>query len=481
MPHGPHPDKDTFSEAHERWVQKHHLSRWDRFVHGVLLPPPGASGPNWILGALARAIALIVLIAGLYSLILKRHLGSPAFAETFAAECEKILNADSVICPSITWKGDEAFIAALEATGSDSSFFKSIRATGIRFEIPWTARFSQKWHLPTITIRDLEIELRSGTATRQSASHAPPHYFSSNPNALLLAGFGVSPDFHQLSFDEIIVAAANIRWGHNQASKGSLVDASFKASLNDKRWLLNCSSGTFSQNWLRNIRLKSLEIDYQHPTILLKKGQATIGENGTISLEGSVVTGDFPSPEITFDLTKVPLKALLNPQTATLISGEIDGVLKMAGSMNKQKGITIDGDVQVLNGVVRDLDLLATLSAVYADSRFRRLFISNGIAKFSSQGNAFDFSDFSLTFGSFAEMKGRFVTKPPDYSITGNFAFGVNPQDLASLPEFSRLVFDKHQMGKDWTVFPVNEPVGSLTKNFSNQLAGAAREFEAKR
>ncbi|MEM7146634.1 MAG: hypothetical protein AAF591_15975 [Verrucomicrobiota bacterium] len=482
MPHGPEQDKTTFSEAHERWVEKYHLTRWDRFVHGVLLPAPGTTGLNWILGTAARGIAFLFLLAGIYSFALKKHLGSAAFADSVATQCETLLNADSVTCSAITWKGNEAFITVLEASGSPDAFFTSLHAEGIRFEIPWTARFNPAWHLQNLSISDLDIKLRSGARNTSSPSaYTPPIPINPRPPKPLQAGLGVRPNLLELTFDEILVDQANISWGRIESTRGRLADATLHITRNQDRWRLNCSSGTISQNWLRGLNLSSLEIEYQHPTILLKNGNATLGDTGNLSLEGTVLVSEFPTPEVNLYLDNVSLSNLLPPSATSLLNANIDGTLKIGGSLNTEEGISINGEMTFLDGVVRDLDFLSTLSAIYADSRFRRLHITAGNANFTSQNDHFNVSEFSLIFGSFGELGGFFTAEPPKYPLKGNFAFGVQPDILDPLPEFSRLVFGQHQLGKNWTVFPINAPIPSLTKNFANQLAAAARNLDASK
>jgi hypothetical protein len=199
---------------------------------------------------------------------------------------------------------------------------------------------------------------------------------------------------------------------------------------------------------------------------------------GSVTIDGQIATGAIPEIDVRVDLSNVDLASILPDNATAFLNGHVDAPLQIEGSTNTKTGVTIAGDLNFRDGTLRDLKALTTLTGLYADPRFRRLRISLGYAKLSTQEDRAHISDFSLKFGDFGELGGNFAVQMSQSTFNGVVAFGVRPQTLSKYPRVSEIIFKQQEEGYRWAVIPLNEPLKNLTRRFADQIAAAAHQDE---
>ncbi|MDG2124726.1 MAG: hypothetical protein P8J87_13560, partial [Verrucomicrobiales bacterium] len=511
----------TYSDAMNEWATEQD-SFFRRARTGILHPSAASSGFYRLLGYAWRlfVVAIILLVIGYVGV--RRYIKSSEFSNSLATQASALLEAEETKLRPFSWKGSNAISAEFSAVGAQQSFFASLAGTYLQFERPLLSLFSPAWKFTDIRIDHLTLNLRSGgigvvpdlpstniddlpefpsdfIEPNTSIDTNPDSEDSPDPLGMDLriksSGYGINPDFSQLTFDSLSINKLDATWGLTPLTRGSLTGAVATVTRENDAWTLTAASGTLNQRWLRDMKLSTpLAVIYRADSITFSPCELTFnGTPGTAKLGGQIKTGDIPTLDFDLSVNSVRVGSLLsqNPAAADLIAGTIAATGKVAGSTNTGDGVTISLDASLHNGHFANIPLLAALASQTGHSPFRQLPIA-GTLKIATTASTTSFSDLALTSGDNVMIGGSFTVtthdadpKPADYpagipytpaapDYAGTLKIGLAPDLLARHPEVRDRHF-KEDSGMFWIDVPLDGKLKTLTREQTDQLVTAFR------
>ncbi|MFV1994081.1 MAG: hypothetical protein ACC661_01495 [Verrucomicrobiales bacterium] len=469
----------SFADAHDDWVRQHHRSAWWRLRSSRIFPPSNASPTNKALGCLGR-IFLLAAISGLtFEFLLRIHLNSQEFAEVFAEETRTLLHADEVDCSPLRWKNRAAAIDSLRASGSTDSFFRILHAEGIRFQLPAGMIFRDRWKLDEISVIGCDLTFRGGSGDPLDEAQGAPSTARKAPSPLpvVAAGFGVHPNFQELSFETIDIDRGNFHWGRAPSSGGSLLNTRLSLSHTESGYRFHTREGLLSQNWIQDLRMEDLDFTLTGEVLTIEKAIFSLGKSGEGNFTGSIGTGADGVFDLRVEISSVDLRDFLPAQFTRHFIGHADLSFRITGSPNAPEGVKTRGTLRFRDGVLRDLPLFETLSTIYADSRFRRPAITGGSVEFRTSEGVLEVEHLSLVASEFARLNGRFEVTGADNLFDGTLAYGVLPESVEKLPEIAGKHFPKKEDHLRWMSAPLTGPVSELTLETAEKLASDHRKL----
>lgn len=468
----------SFADAHDDWVRKNTPSLWRRFRGTWIFPPAGSSLLNQVLGYVWRILLLALSSILVSELLVRSHLKSKAFADLIAEETRTLLKAEEVQCDPLRWKNRLAFVVSMRAAGSGESFFDSIQAEGIHFSVPWAMTHRDAWRLGTISILEFDADLDADPvpASAETEAAAPTSREAAPPDPVR-PRFGIHPRFDQLEFDVIETDNGTFRWGSEPFTTGSLRNARMNLSRAGSGIVMNITSGVLSQNWLRDLRLSTLEVRHEPGTVRIERCEFSLGEAGTGTARGTIITGEVPEVGFSAELDSVQLGDLLPEKYSDYFTGTVNASLKITGSTVTVEGIVCEGTVNLAGGLIRNLQAFETLTSIYADSRFRRLKIDEGTVSFTTKQGVLEITDFDLRAESFIRLKGRLRVDDEKELFTGRLDLGIDPRALEKYPEIAEKYFPGNEDGFRWVNTDLQGSIKDLTSELSFALATKVREI----
>jgi hypothetical protein len=502
--------RDSYNELRNEWVETRNVML--RMQGGILHPPAYLSPVARLLGYLWR-IMVVVLVVGLaYVFLLKHHLGSTEFSEMMAEKTVTLMGAEKGELEEFRWKGKTGVSKSGTMSGG-KGFFEELSAESIRVKVTLGTLLDSAWDLGDIFIGDLDITLKSGGAGGSDVASTGDE----SATKLLFGGWGVNPDFSQLTFNKIDVASANFKWGLSEFTRGSLTDAAIEFKKADGIWQVLVSSGKLSQNYLKDLDVSSLKasflkagvhVDVEKDEVVFSEGTFTLGESGTGTIGGSVTTGEFPEFNIDVTLSNFELADLLSEDVNKILSGRADGEIHIMGSTNRRAGLRTTGNLKFDADTEKtfkflSVQLLSDLGAALSDIYIQQAKVTSGTIEFSTSEGMFTASNIDLRLGQFSQISGGFtygipkgedgdvrIPKPlpvdlnkpelrqivegPEPELSGEIQFGIESERVDKLPQsVIAQFFPTERDGKLWMTIPLSGSVNRVTADQARDLMKA--------
>ncbi|RYD24502.1 MAG: hypothetical protein EOP86_28545, partial [Verrucomicrobiaceae bacterium] len=225
---------------------------------------------------------------------------------------------------------------------------------------------------------------------------------------VLMAGYGINPDFASLRIDSLQIGTLALKWGSAPAAKGSLTGAQAEFTrLPGGGWTLDASGGDFQQGWLENWKIQKTSVALSATKAVISETRLTRTGAGTGTFSGEVILGDIPEIQGRMHLEAVPLHDLMDSVFSGLSNAEVTGDLTLSGSTNRSTGIETAGTFRIISGRFNPLHLLNALQRITGESQFISLPMKGG--------------RFTLKTGGLEASSGTFV-EIPSFEITSSIA-----------------------------------------------------------
>ena len=393
------------------------------------------------LSGLTLKLVLFLVVAGVCGFfVLNRHFDSPGYGEKVAGQVANALGAGEVEVTGFSRnfaKGDFQF---LELKGGEESFFYEAKFEKLRGEFSFLTGVTDSWRPSAISIKKADLRLKAGGSEDEMKLG-----FSSIIESL--KGQGIS---------QIKIEDCSFSWGYSKLTFGMVRNSDFRAVLHEGIWEVELSGGTFQQNWLGPLAIKSADLKVGMGGIKIESLNLE-SNGGEADLKGSI-SGPVNMP--TFDLAggfnSLPIEKLIKingVSTREYIEGRISGDLKIGGSSNRQ--VELSGQVKLDEKdsvTIRERwSLLRALSILDNERTYLRIDFNQGGFAFSTGGGGLEVSEINLNAGNQARLLGSFKTRLPTQAeaaetlgikLTNNFSLDYTDSSAAQELENDRMRID---------------------------------------
>ncbi|MDB4340611.1 hypothetical protein OAA12_00585 [Akkermansiaceae bacterium] len=393
------------------------------------------------LSGLALKLVLFLVVAGVCGFfVLNRYFDSPGYGERVAGQVANALGAGEVEVTGFSrnfGKGDFQF---LELKGGEESFFYEAKFEKLRGEFSFLTGVTDSWRPSAISIKKADLRLKAGGSEDEMKLG-----FSSIIESL--KGQGIS---------QIKIEDCSFSWGYSKLTFGMVRNSDFRAVLHEGIWEVELSGGTFQQNWLGPLAIKSADLKVGMGGIKIESLNLE-SNGGEADLKGSI-SGPVNMP--TFDLAggfnSLPIEKLIKingVSTREYIEGRISGDLKIGGSSNRQ--VELSGQVKLDEKdsvTIRERwSLLRALSILDNERTYLRIDFNQGGFAFSTGGGGIEVSEINLNAGNKARLLGSFKTRLPTQAeaaetlgikLTNNFSLDYTDSSAAQELENDRMRID---------------------------------------
>ena len=393
------------------------------------------------LSGLTLKLVLFLVVAGVCGFfVLNRHFDSPGYGEKVAGQVANALGAGEIEVTGFSrnfGKGDFQF---LELKGGEESFFYEAKFEKLRGEFSFLTGVTDSWRPSAISIKKADLRLKAGGSEDEMKLG-----FSSIIESL--KGQGIS---------QIKIEDCSFSWGYSKLTFGRVRNSDFRAVLHEGIWEVELSGGTFQQNWLGPLAIKSADLKIGMGGIKIESLNLE-SNGGEADLKGSI-SGPVNMP--TFDLAggfnSLPIEKLIKingVSTREYIEGRISGDLKIGGSSNRQ--VELSGQVKLDENdsvTIRERwSLLRALSILDNERTYLRIDFNQGGFAFSTGGGGIEVSEINLNAGNKARLLGSFKTRLPTQAeaaetlgikLTNNFSLDYTDSSAAQELENDRMRID---------------------------------------
>ena len=393
------------------------------------------------LSGLTLKLVLFLVVAGVCGFfVLNRYFDSPGYGERVAGQVANALGAGEVEVTGFSRnfaKGDFQF---LELKGGEESFFYEAKFEKLRGEFSFLTGVTDSWRPSAISIKKADLRLKAGGSEDEMKLG-----FSSIIESL--KGQGIS---------QIKIEDCSFSWGYSKLTFGMVRNSNFRAVLHKGIWEVELSGGTFQQNWLGPLAIKSADLKIGMGGIKIESLNLE-SNGGEADLKGSI-SGPVNMP--TFDLAggfnSLPIEKLIKingVSTREYIEGRISGDLKIGGSSNRQ--VELSGQVKLDEKdsvTIRERwSLLRALSILDNERTYLRIDFNQGGFAFSTGGGGLEVSEINLNAGNKARLLGSFKTRLPTQAeaaetlgikLTNNFSLDYTDSSAAQELENDRMRID---------------------------------------
>lgn len=477
----------SYNQLMNEWAaQKHFLTR---ATSSLIKPGHHVTGG-------ARAVAWLwrlLLFTGIPLLVymgwLRFHGKSGEFSAQLAAETKKYLDAEKVHFSRVRWDmNGELRVERMEATGAPQNFFASIEASNLKADIPVPRVFRKAWHLDSLTCTEAVMALRSGS-TAKIAALAPPS---------LTAGYGLSPDFAQLTIGGYECENLKLTWGSTPSTIGEI--AGSKASLvraGDDGWDFTLAGGSFRQCWLDGLRITRAALHFGPDRVQITHGDFTVPGGGSGSLTGSFTLGEHPEIDAVAKVENLQLEQFLSEYFQAYVKATGQGTVKLTGSTNRSNGILMDATITIQSGSLSRIPVLSAVETATGEGGLSAPEITGGRAHVTSQGTlepggyVIESDDLTLDCGTRVkigltvrhERKQVMATSLTDAktrdanaetvarSTKGTFRIGLPPATAAKLkPSIRQQFITREEQGLQWMDIPFSLDEGDFTKAAADKI-----------
>lgn len=401
----PHPEGGLFMESERtqnfnerlnQWVASQGF--WFQLRHSL---GRKANSAGILTMGLRLFLFLLVVVLGGFIYLIKRTDGE-GFAKRLQTSILSDIGAKGGTVHGFQRTQGKMVISRFEAVGEKGSFFTELEARNIGCRMNLVDGLVGRWDTGTVTVGQLDIDLRAGAQDAESADQLGAALLKSRPD---------------LNITSIQVDNATVSWGYTSLTKGIIRGSHLQITPSESGWRLQFTNGTFSQNWLRDLQIEQIVVSCSSKGVFLEKALLKKGD-GTLSLGGLSVKGaEKTVVDGTAVMRNLPLEAILPEALESFAEGSISGTFKVTGSTNSRDGIGFEGKVELGDKdeiVLRDrIHLLRALTVVDVFNNYRRVNFRTGSFGLKSGGGTVTFSDVALKADSLMTLDGNLKVRQP--------------------------------------------------------------------
>lgn len=382
-----------------------------------------------IFGAFMRlltrlSILMAVLLVGFWIFLAKR-VDFGWFRKDLGEKISMALGADSAVVGSVERERGYASLQRVSLEGGERSFFYDAEIRQLRTRMGLLDGVMRGWNGESVTIKELELSLKSGADSDEAAAAAYGSLFKNAEN---------------FDFEVIEVEKATITWGYSEMHRGSIQGANLKVNRrHGGGWTLVFKGGFFTQNWLRRMSIERIEVVATEESLEIVEMKLS-KDGGRLDLAGKLTRGGArPEFEGTGRMTSMPIWSMVGADFREFVDGEISGDMKFGGSTNTLEGFRTVSEVSLEEGdhvILEDrFPLFRAISAVDRLRSYKKVRFSSGKFRMRTGGDRLELSNIWLRAQDLMRVEGALVVRPPtEEEVKGQLALEQRATVAATPP-----------------------------------------------
>lgn len=372
-----------------------------------------------------RVMVFLLIVTVAIGAYLLRRTGTKGFNEGFKSALKSGLSASEIEVRGVANIQGILGINGIACKGGDGTFFSTLEARNIRFNMGYLDGIVRNWNPGTITISRFDADLRAGTDDDDSAKLLADSLFKKLPN---------------IDLTTIEIADATLRWGYGRTitpgalslgagandvvmndtghTQGSITNSFMRVLRTDGELRFTFKGGKFSQNWLQKLDIVNLEVVCTREGMLFEKAEFK-RQQGTVEFSGLTIKGGArPLISGTAKVRNLALSAILPPAVRSFVEGTVSGDFQVSGSTNSSEGIVFDGpatlDSKDMISMRERLLLLKALSVVDYSRNYHRIDFREGSFHLKSAAGGAELTDIALKSDDDIKLAGDLKVRLPN-------------------------------------------------------------------
>ena len=394
------PDSQNFNQRLSQWIASQGF--WFQLRHSM------SGGGGWSVALfhllkIVTRVLLFLLIVGIgLGVYLVQRVESDAYRESLDEKAGEALNAEKLEIKNFKREQGKAYMRRIVAQGSPNSFFESLEASQISFDMGILDGIFSSWDAGVLTCYALDVELRAGANSAEGAEAAGDSIF------------GLGPNFQLRGVESV---DTRISWGYTARTYGGITGSRMVANKLSDGWRMSFTGGKFSQNWLKNLTIDRLLIHVGEGGIKFEEAAFIAGDGNVVFEDVKVVGGERPQVTGKVVLSKVPLAFILPDNVAELVDGTLSGTLELGGSTNAAEGVTMEGLISLGGRDIitarKGVHVLEALDVVDVFHNYSRVDFDSGSFLMRTAGGELELSSIDLQAGELMQIQGRLNVRRP--------------------------------------------------------------------
>ena len=354
-----------------------------------------------ILRMSARALILLVLVALGFGFYLTKRVDSASFKEglrdRFSAE---MAVADAELTGFDRLQG-EGRIRRLGAEGTSTSFFQTLEAGNLRFDMGFLDGLSGDWDAGVIEGNWIDVHVKAGANSAEEAQAAADTLFKRRRNFDVLG---------------IEFTHARVTWGFDERV-GEIDGSKLVANRVSEGWRFKFKGGVFTQNWIKDFEIDEIVMLCTPTELIIEKGVLVVGDGRVTFKDVKIEGGELPEITGRLFMKNVPIDRLVPEKVAERVSGSISGELEFSGSTNSTEGIGMQGTVTLgerdVIQVRNEFPLFEALDVVDVFNSYKRVVFNQGGFNLKTGGGEMLISGLNLEARELMSLQGRMSVRYP--------------------------------------------------------------------
>lgn len=173
-------------------------------------------------------------------------------------------------------------------------------------------------------------------------------------------------------------------------------------------------------------------------------------------------------------LVAIPLREVISEDWKLRLTGLIEGDLDIEGS--RTAAPSVEGDVQLKNGVLTAMPILDKLATYTGVDRFKRIILDIASAHVRGSGETRQFDKIVIQSNGLLRIEGSLFIQSGQ--LNGSFMVGVTPETLKWIPGAQKHVFTgtnpNGPPGMLWTPLRITGTIDSPREDLTDRLIGGA-------
>ncbi len=389
-----------FQDRLGQWVSSQGF--WFQLRHSLSGGVSNGSFLYHLFKLLSRIVIFgLIAVAGVW-LFLSFKTGAESYRAELESSLKDSLDAETIELKSSNVSRGELYIGSLDAEGAKTAPYTNFELRGLKCDRVVLDQFRSNWDPGLIKISKLDIDLKAGADTEESATGFAEVYLHES---------------EQVAVDAIDIVDTNISWGYSDRTRGSIRKSSLQAQRTPGGWRLRLRGGLFSQNWLKELQIVRMDAELTEEGLFIESAEFQKGDGKVIFKEIRLIAGQRPDLSGMVELKSVDLATIIPIKAADYLEGKITTTLTVSGSTNATEGVGFAGRVRLgdedLVALRDEIPLLRALSVADAFNNYRRLEFRDGSFNMKTSGGRLKIDNINLKASDILTLKGKLSTRPP--------------------------------------------------------------------
>jgi len=409
-----------------------------------------------------------VIIAG--TILINSFLRSERFRQLINSKTGEFLKANCDYTP-VNWQGWSVYSNQMQAEGSPQAFFSSMNVSGIRADFDIGAIFHGVWHVPLVTIRDIDLKFPSFVKKETLQAALPSSATSLHSGTVKSWGFLPT----RFELNQVNVEHATLRWLSSANLEGRIEDLRFSLTPSDQKLDFEVFKGRLVQLGLPTLSIETLTASYRNGNIFLRNADIRLKEGGEIKATGDIEFHPVPYVHLQIDLKKLAISPFIPKEWKNHLTGVANGNITIKGDPLNPETQQIAGTISLADARLEAIPALDQLATFLKAFEFKSIRIHFAEATFSKKGKAIDVSQFHIeSTGNFNTM-GNFKINEKQ-ALSGQCQLGVATSFFRWLPIIGTKLFPLEQNGYRWTTVQLSGTLAAPQEDLSSRLVNATAE-----